>query len=72
MIDMRGDRLDNVLPDVGYDILAGQWRGITIAPESFDNRLEYVDMRSTTDGRNGPASEEVRSRGHLRADSGPD
>ena len=50
MIDMRGDRLDNVLPDVGYDILAGQWRGITIAPESFDNRLEYVDMRSTTDG----------------------
>lgn len=50
MIDMRGDRLDNVLPDVGYDILAGQWRGITIAPESFGNRLEYVDMRSTTDG----------------------
>ena len=50
MIDMRGDRLDNVLPDVGYDILAGQWRGITIAPESFGNRMEYVDMRSTTDG----------------------
>ena len=24
MIDFRGDRLDNVLPDVGYDILAGQ------------------------------------------------
>lgn len=50
MIQMRGDRLDDVLPDIGYDILAGQWRGINIAPESFDNRIEYVDMRSTQDG----------------------
>lgn len=50
MIQMRGDRLDNVLPDVGYDILAGQWAGIRFAPESFDNRLEYVDMLSTSDG----------------------
>ncbi len=50
MVQMRGDRLDNVLPDVGYDILAGQWEGVIIAPESFDNRLEYVDMRSTSAG----------------------
>lgn len=50
LIEMRGDRLDNVLPDVGYDILAGQWDGVTIAPESFGNRLEYVDMRSTRTG----------------------
>lgn len=50
MIRMSGDRLDDVLPDVGYDILAGQWGGIDIAAESFGNRLEYVDMRSTTTG----------------------
>lgn len=50
MIQMRGDRLDNVLPDVGYDILAGQWKGVRIAPESFGNRMEYVDMRSTKEG----------------------
>ncbi len=50
LIQMRGDRLDNVLPNVGYDILAGQWEGIRISRESFNNRLEYVDMRSTTDG----------------------
>ena len=50
MIQMRGDRLDDVLPDVGYDILAGQWKGVRICPESFDNRLEYVDMRSTIEG----------------------
>lgn len=49
-IAMRGDRLDDVLPDVGYDILAGQWRGIRIDARSFDNRMEYVDMRSTVSG----------------------
>lgn len=50
MIQMRGDRLDNVLPDVGYDIMAGQWKGITLRAGSFDNRMEYVDMRSTQHG----------------------
>lgn len=50
LINMRGDRLDDVLPDVGYDILAGQWKGIRICPESFDNRMEFVDMRSTVEG----------------------
>lgn len=50
MIDFRGDRLDNVLPNVAYDILAGQWEGITIEKNSFDNRLEYVNMRSTVYG----------------------
>lgn len=50
MIALRGDRLDNVLPNVEYDIMAGQWKGIRIAPESFDNRLDFVDMRSTVHG----------------------
>lgn len=50
MINLRGDRLDNVLPDVAYDILAGQWDGVRIAPGSFGNRMEYVDMRSTKIG----------------------
>ena len=50
MIDMRGDRLDNVLPDVKYDILPGQWKGVRIADGSYGNRIEYVDMRSTLTG----------------------
>ncbi|MDE5662425.1 MAG: hypothetical protein K2I37_00100 [Muribaculaceae bacterium] len=50
LIDLRGDRLDKVLPDVGYDIMAGQWKGVRIAAGSFDNRMEYCNMRSTTDG----------------------
>ncbi len=50
MINLRGDRLDDVLPDISYDILAGQWKGVRIAPESYSNRMEYVDMRSTKEG----------------------
>lgn len=50
MIELRGDRFDNVLPDVSYDLMAGQWRGVEISAESFGNRLEYVDMRSTVEG----------------------
>ncbi|MDE6792286.1 MAG: hypothetical protein K2J48_04305 [Muribaculaceae bacterium] len=49
-IDIRGDRLDDVLPDVAYDIMAGQWKGISISAQSYGNRLECVDMRSTEEG----------------------
>lgn len=50
MIQMRGDRLGDVLPDTGYEILAGQWEGVRFAPSSFGNRMEYVDMQSTVSG----------------------
>lgn len=49
-IRMSGDRLDDILPDVAYDQLAGQWGGINIKAESFGNRLEYVNMRSSVSG----------------------
>ncbi|MDE6741720.1 MAG: hypothetical protein K2J58_05250 [Muribaculaceae bacterium] len=50
MISMRGDRLDDVLPDTGYEILAGQWQGVRFAPQSFGNRMEFVEMQSTVHG----------------------
>ena len=50
VIDMRGDRLDNVLPNVSYDIMAGQWSGLRFAPESYENRMEYVNFRSSSEG----------------------
>ena len=50
MIRMSGDRLDDILPDVAYDQLAGQWGGIDIAAESFGNRMEFVNMRSSVSG----------------------
>ncbi|MCH5224677.1 MAG: hypothetical protein J1D77_01715 [Muribaculaceae bacterium] len=49
-IRMSGDRLDDILPDVAYDQLAGQWGGIDISSKSFENRMEYVNMRSTVSG----------------------
>ena len=50
MIHFRGDRLDNVLPDVAYDIMAGQWHGIRIEADSYNNRMEFVNMRSSSIG----------------------
>lgn len=49
-VSMRGDRLDDVLPDTGYEILAGQWQGIRFGPGSFGNRMEFVEMQSTVHG----------------------
>ncbi|MBD5207869.1 MAG: hypothetical protein HDS79_06330 [Bacteroidales bacterium] len=49
-INFRGDRLDNVLPNIGYDILAGQWKGVRLSATSFNNRIEFADIRSTSDG----------------------
>lgn len=49
-IEMRGDRRDEIFPGVGYEILSGQWEGIRIEKESYDNRLEYVEMQSTESG----------------------
>lgn len=50
MISMRGDRLGEVLQDTGYEILAGQWQGVRFGPESFGNRIEYVEMQSSVSG----------------------
>lgn len=49
-VELRGDRIDEVLPGIEYDIMAGQWEGVRIWPESFGNRLEGVNMRSTSIG----------------------
>lgn len=50
MVSLRGDRLDDVLPDTGYEILAGQWQGVRFGPASFGNRMEFVEMQSTVHG----------------------
>lgn len=50
MIHLRGDRADKVLPNLSYTEMTAQWSGIRIDAASFDNRMEYVDMRSTEHG----------------------
>jgi len=43
-IQLRGDRLDYILPNYPYDYSSGQWFYLQLAPTSFNNRLEYVDI----------------------------
>lgn len=44
IIVMRGDRLDDMLPGVPYDVLSGQWGGIRLRGDSYGNRLEWCDV----------------------------
>lgn len=46
-VDMTGDRTDNVLTDVSFDIMSRQWGGIIFTEESNDNILSHTDMRNT-------------------------
>lgn len=49
-ITLRGDRTDNVVGDIDFDIMSGQWGGVILAPESFGNEMQYVLMRGSTFG----------------------
>ena len=44
MILMRGDRLDEMLPELPYDLLAGQWGGIRLRSSSYNNKLDWCDI----------------------------
>ena len=46
VILMRGDRLDEMLPDLTYDMLAGQWGGIRLRGGSYGNSLKWCDIHS--------------------------
>ncbi len=47
---MRGYRLDNILKDLPYDRISGQWRGIKFYEESYGNEIHYTDIHSTFTG----------------------
>jgi len=49
-IVMRGDRLDHVVGEIGYDIMSGQWDGVYFNYGSFDNELSYVNMHGSYRG----------------------
>ena len=49
-INLRGDRLDHVVGQIDYDIMAGQWDGVLIDDGSYGNEWAYVYMRGTTNG----------------------
>lgn len=51
-IIMRGDRTDNLfeIPKVPYDRVHGQWDGIHVAGDSYNNRFENVRIRNAVYG----------------------
>lgn len=49
-ITFRGDRTDKLFPNCPYDFLAGQWEGIRITGDSYENMLEYVSVRGNNYG----------------------
>lgn len=62
MIIMRGDRLDNMLPDLPYDLLSGQWRGIVLGSDSYDNMFSYCDIHGAEFGIRADSSESSRTK----------
>lgn len=47
---LRGDRLENMFSGQPYDRIPGQWGGVIIAAESFDNRIDNCDLHSSIFG----------------------
>lgn len=45
---LRGDRLDNMFDYLKYDGVSGQWGGISLCKESYDNKLTFTDIHSGT------------------------
>ena len=50
MIVMRGDRLDNVVGEISFDIMSGQWGGVVFGYGSYDNEMAYVLMKGSEIG----------------------
>lgn len=46
----RGDRLDNLLTEVPYDRISGLWDALYVKAESFDNVMNHVIIRNSTEG----------------------
>ena len=49
-IDMTGDRTGNVVASIPYDIMSGQWSGLSFASGSVHNRLDFTTVRNSTEG----------------------
>lgn len=49
-VEMRGDRTDNVVGKINYEVMSGQWDGVKFYPTSRDNRLENTSIRNSCYG----------------------
>ena len=49
-VTLRGDRTDNLFPDLPYDYYSGQWGGVHFGSGSYDNSWDFVDMHGSSWG----------------------
>lgn len=42
----RADRMDYLLPDLPFDLYSGQWGGVSIGTDSYENEMEYTQIRN--------------------------
>ncbi|MCM1163174.1 MAG: right-handed parallel beta-helix repeat-containing protein [Muribaculaceae bacterium] len=49
-VNMTGDRTDNVVGDISFDLMASQWEGVWITPESRRSHLSHTIIRNTVNG----------------------
>lgn len=49
-VNMAGDRTDNVVGNISFDLMASQWEGVHFAPGSRGNTLSHTIIRNTTTG----------------------
>ncbi len=49
-INMTGDRTDNVVSDIPFDLMAGQWSGVYFNSTSRDNVISHTSIRNTVNG----------------------
>lgn len=46
----RGDRLDHVVGEIGFDVMSGQWGGVIFTPPTRGNVLKHVVMKGSSIG----------------------
>ena len=49
-ISLRGDRFDNMTVNIPYNNVSGQWGGVIVHENSFNNIFENVKIRSSIEG----------------------
>ncbi len=47
---LRGDRMGNMFTNQPYDRIPGQWGGVVLAGDSYDNYFSYADIHSGSFG----------------------
>lgn len=65
MINLRGDRTDNVVGSIDFDIMSGQWGGVNFTKSSYDNEMQYVYMRGSSTGVTLDSCDQSKKKLHL-------